>query len=274
MNDTHDRKEEGERCSQSCSEAGNCKLKEEMVEKDVKGYADEEHFSLSGNVNYKNCVHWAEENPRYEASAPLHEVKVIVWCGIGSTFVLCPYFSEDVTSISMKTCSITNSRYTTMLQNYVIPELHKGNVVNDIVCIQDGAPTHVATCVRQVLQQHFGDRVIYHNFGVFWPPRYPGLTPMDFWFLGYLKSKVYTPNPRDLSEMKDAIKHEVIQAPPCYVRHCWKKSPVCNALSSAKVGTLKTWNSNKRFFPFPLLCCHWSFTMLSFENVLRRQFSS
>ncbi|GBN96685.1 hypothetical protein AVEN_246541-1 [Araneus ventricosus] len=105
-----------------------------------------------------------------------------------------------------------------------------------------------------MLQQHFGDRVISHNFGVLWPPRFPGLTPMDFWFLGYLKSKVYTSNSLDLSELKDAIKREVIQTAPCYVRHCWKKSPACNALSSAKVGTLKTWNSNKKFF-FPLLSC-------------------
>lgn len=181
-------------------------------------WTDEAHFSLTGNVNSKNCVHWADENPHDVAPVPLHEAKVTVWCGIASTFVLGPYFFEEVTSNGMQTCSITGPRYKTMLQNYVIPELQQRNVVNDIVWMQDGAPPHVATCVRQVLQQNFGDRVISRNFAVSWPPRSPDLTPMDFWFWGYLKSKVYTSNPRDLSELKDAIKREVIQIPPAMLR--------------------------------------------------------
>lgn len=49
-------------------------------------------FSLSWNTNYKNCVPWADKNLQDMASTPLHEAKVIVWCGIASTFVLGLYF--------------------------------------------------------------------------------------------------------------------------------------------------------------------------------------
>lgn len=181
-------------------------------------WTDEAHFSLTGNVNTKNCVHWADKNPHDVAPVPLHDAKVTVWCGISSTFVLGPYFFEEVTTTGVKSCSVTSARYKSMLQNYVIPELQQRNVISDIVWMQDGAPPHIAQCVRPVLQQHFGDRVISRNFAVSWPPRSPDLTPMDFWFWGYLKSKVYTPGPRDVSELKDAIKREVMQIPPVILR--------------------------------------------------------
>lgn len=58
--------------------------------------------------------------------------------------------------------------------------------------MQDGDPPHVATSVQEVLQQHFDDRITSRNLAVPWPPRYPDLTPMQLWFWGYLKSKVYT----------------------------------------------------------------------------------
>ncbi|XP_035221887.1 uncharacterized protein LOC118194792 [Stegodyphus dumicola] len=60
----------------------------------------------------------------------------------------------------MKRCSITSARYTTMLQNYVAPELQHRNVVNDFVWMQDGSPPHVTTSVRQAPQQQFGDGVM------------------------------------------------------------------------------------------------------------------
>ena len=57
-----------------------------------------------------------------------------------------------------------------MLENYVIPKLLQRNVINDIVWMQDGAPPRIGTSVRQVLQQHFGDRIIARKFAVSWPP--------------------------------------------------------------------------------------------------------
>ena len=88
-----------------------------------------------------------------------------VWCGVAGTFILGPYF-ESVRSSGMQTHSITGALYKTMFENYVIPELQQRNVINDIVCMQNGAPPRIATSVRQVLQQHFGDRIITRNFAV------------------------------------------------------------------------------------------------------------
>lgn len=88
----------------------------------------------------------------------------------------------------------------------------------DFILLQD------ARIVRQVLQQHFGYRIISYDIPslmtVPWPPQSLDLTLMDFWFLGYLKSKIRTSNPRDTSQLKDAIKRELMRIPsPIYVRH-------------------------------------------------------
>ena len=38
-----------------------------------------------------------------------------------------------------------------------------------------------------------------------WPPRSPDLTPMDFFFWGVVKNKVYEKNPKTVHELTDYI---------------------------------------------------------------------
>jgi len=47
-----------------------------------------------------------------------------------------------------------------------------------------------------------------------WPPRSPDLNPCDFCLWGLLKSKVYTPWPRNLDELEANIRREVNQLDP------------------------------------------------------------
>lgn len=109
--------------------------------------------------------------------APLHETKVTVWCDMTNTFCLVlPYFFEEVTSTGMKTYSITSSR-----SKNNVAELHNFTIAAAKChywhCMtQDGAPAHVASCVRQVLQQHSfqtsrDNTVISRNFAFSCPPR-------------------------------------------------------------------------------------------------------
>lgn len=181
-------------------------------------WTDEAHFTLSGSVNSKNCVHWAEKNPHEIFASPLHEAKVTVWCGITGSFVIGPYFFEEVTPKGLKTCSITSQRYETMLNNYLIPQLQQRKAIGNIVWMQDGAPPHVSNSVKQLLQQTFGDKVISRHFQFAWPPRSPDLTPMDFWLWGYLKSKVYIGAPKTLPDLKDSIVREFQQIPLVMVK--------------------------------------------------------
>lgn len=75
------------------------------------------------------------------------------------------------------------------------------------------AHLYATISVRQVLKQPFHDRIMSRNFTISYLPGSPNLTPMDYWFWGYLKLNAHTTNRKKLSEFIDAIKCEVVQIP-------------------------------------------------------------
>lgn len=169
-------------------------------------WTDEAHFHLNGQVNTHNCRIWATENPREIQQVPLHPAKVTVWCGFTATFVIGPYFFEEVTRRGFETCSVTGRRYQDMLTTFVIPELQQHGRLQDTIFMQDGAPPHILRGVQQVLRATFTDaRVISRCFPTAWPPRSPDLTPCDFWLWGFLKDQVYREHPATMAHLKDAI---------------------------------------------------------------------
>ncbi|GFU69360.1 uncharacterized protein TNCV_3210241 [Trichonephila clavipes] len=81
--------------------------------------------------------------------------------------------------------------------------------------MQDGATSHTANPVNAFLTHMFGeDRIVSRCCRYPWPPRFPDLTPADFWLWGYLKSRVYLSGPSSLSELKDAIRREISSIHP------------------------------------------------------------
>ena len=84
-------------------------------------WTDEAHFKLTGNVNSKNCVHFADKNRHNVFASPLHNEKGL--CGITSTFILGPYFFEEVADGDLQTWTVKSARYLDMLTHYAIPEL-------------------------------------------------------------------------------------------------------------------------------------------------------
>ncbi|XP_076396448.1 uncharacterized protein LOC143265878 [Megachile rotundata] len=55
----------------------------------------------------------------------------------------------------------------------------------------DGTLAHYAADARSYLDEAFQDRWIGRGGTVAWPSRSPDLNPLDFFFRGYLKKKVY-----------------------------------------------------------------------------------
>ena len=82
----------------------------------------------------------------------------------------------------------------------------------DYVFQQDGALPHWALDVRAFLNQQLQGRWIGRAAErdlkmMKWPPRSPDLIPLDFYFLGYAKGKVYfTPQPQMIDELKVRIR--------------------------------------------------------------------
>ena len=75
--------------------------------------------------------------------------------------------------------------------------------------MQDGAPPHWSTNVRNWLNENLPERWIgrggAQDCNITWPPRSPDMTPMDYFLWGYIKSKLYVKNYENISDLKAAI---------------------------------------------------------------------
>lgn len=82
---------------------------------------------------------------------------------------------------------------------------------NSVVFQHDGAPPHYSLTAREFISIHFPqDKVIGRGYGQPWPPRSPDLFPLDYWFWGMLKSRVYHLNkPTNIEELKHRIQSEI-----------------------------------------------------------------
>ncbi|CAI6370202.1 unnamed protein product [Macrosiphum euphorbiae] len=76
---------------------------------------------------------------------------------------------------------------------------------------QDAATAHTARVSIAFLQTIFPGRVISRHGDVPWPPRSPNSTPSDFFLWGYLKLKVYVDKPRNIQELKESIRREIVE---------------------------------------------------------------
>lgn len=112
---------------------------------------EEAHLALTGNVNTKNFMNWADTNRHAVAPVPYILPKLLSGATLQAHLFLQLYFFMEMTLPEFITCSLTGSHYTFMLQNYVILELLQRNTLNDIFWMQDGASFHIEKSVRIVL---------------------------------------------------------------------------------------------------------------------------
>ena len=61
------------------------------------------------------------------------------------------------------------------------------------------------------LREIFPRHIISHRGDISWPAQSPDLTPCDFFLWGYLKGEVYKHGPRNLVELRMAIREEIQQ---------------------------------------------------------------
>jgi hypothetical protein len=161
-------------------------------------WSDEANFSLDGTVNTHNCRIWSTSQPDAYLTESLHSPKLCVWMGLTSKFALRPFFFEE---------TINADRYLEMLQTHVRPQLANKRKLSSTIFMQDGAPPHFATRVRDYLCATFSEeRVISRGCAHPWPPRSPDINPLDYWFWGWLKAKVYHNNkPQTLQQLREKI---------------------------------------------------------------------
>jgi hypothetical protein len=86
--------------------------------------------------------------------------------------------------------TVTGVTYLDMLEAFCFPQLDE--IENpDIMFQQDGAPPHLSSIVRDVLNDRFPDRWIGRGGLILWPHYSPDRTPLDFFVWGHVKNIVY-----------------------------------------------------------------------------------
>ena len=107
-----------------------------------------------------------------------------------------------------------------MLETFVIPTL--GNDKTSLIFQQDGAPPHFSLKVRDFLDKEFPGRWIGRGGPLAWPPRSPDLSPLDFFFWGYVKQLMYTPaQPANLTDLKERIRVAVRSVTSDMLKRTW-----------------------------------------------------
>ena len=71
---------------------------------------------------------------------------------------------------------------------------------------QNGATVHTVNFSLHYLSDVFQAQLISKEP---WPPRFPDLSVLDFYFCKALKQKVYQNKPRNLQELRDNIQHQI-----------------------------------------------------------------
>ena len=92
--------------------------------------------------------------------------------------ILGPFISRD---------TINAQRYLIMLQENIWPEVNTWENIEELIFMQDGAPPHFATVVREWLNEHFPGRWLDRRGPHEWPARSPDLTPCDFFLWGLVE---------------------------------------------------------------------------------------
>ena len=100
--------------------------------------------------------------------------------------------------------SVNGTRYWTMINEFLWPELEDMNV-HDVYFQQDGATCHTSGGTFGILREKFPGRVISWNGNYNRPPRSCDSTPPGFFLWGYVNDKVYNNAPQSIQEIKEMI---------------------------------------------------------------------
>lgn len=213
--------------------AGIWKMKlndENILDKII--FTDEAHFELQGFVNTQNYRIWGSESPRIIIPKKKFPERVTVFCGLNIKLgILGPYYFEDGKE---RPVTVNSANYKELLEQEVIPDIiKKGYTPNHFWYQQDNASAHTTEEMLAYLESIFEKKIILNKTTFEWPPNSPDLNPLDFFFWGYLKDKVFKYKNRNRNKLKenfsDCIKsiepeliEKVIHAFPSRIEKCLK----------------------------------------------------
>lgn len=135
--------------------------------------------------------------------------------------------SHVIHNLSIKG-NVTALFYKNLLEKVFFSTFEKNKIIKEYWFIQDGAALYRTQDVFEAIFYCFNTRVMsvdylrFVNGELQWPPYKPNLNPLGFFFLSYLKNKIYKKNnPKTLSELKNEIVFKIdnieVDISPCEV---------------------------------------------------------
>jgi hypothetical protein len=121
-----------------------------------------------------------------------------------------------------------------MLELFAVPQTD-----DNMIFQQDGAPAHYANIVMEFFDGTFPRRCIGRGGWKQWPPRSPDLTPLDFYFWGYVKQTIYSVRIHNIQDLKQRIREVAASVTPDVLVRVWQQMEyhldVCRATNGAYI---------------------------------------
>ncbi|GBM14970.1 hypothetical protein AVEN_116611-1 [Araneus ventricosus] len=102
--------------------------------------------------HHSELQNMGNEKPFSHQPVSLHSKTVTVWCGFTASFIVGPFFFEDIGPV---TCTVNGILNETLMRNHLIPALQQRECVGSTDFMQDGAPPHIANPAKRLTEQAF-----------------------------------------------------------------------------------------------------------------------
>ena len=106
-----------------------------------------------------------------------------------------------------------------MLEHFLYPQV--ADLQSQVIFQLDGAPPHWSLDVRNSLTESFPDRCIGSGGPIFWPPRSPDITPLDFFLWGHVKYRVFATPVRNFHDLRTSILDIIATVPMDMLDRTW-----------------------------------------------------
>lgn len=170
-------------------------------------FTDIAYFHLNKTVETHNGYILLADNSKMDLSTPTNSERIAVWCGFWSGGVIGPYFLSSETNIDPTDC------YCFLLNNFVWEKLKDIDLNN--VWFQKGDSTNLnETCINNVLQEKFANRIISPNGPKNWPKRSCDLNPCIYFLWGFLKVCVYKNDLKSIDQLIKQIQDSILLISP------------------------------------------------------------
>jgi hypothetical protein len=130
-----------------------------------------------------------------------------------------------------------SNSYLDMLQLYAVSQREQEGT--EAIFQHDGAPPHYSAIVHEFLDATFPQRWIGRGGWLPWPPRSTDLTPLDYYFCGYVMQCAYSVRINDTEHLKVRITEAVHSVTPDVLRRVWQELEyrlnVCRATKESHI---------------------------------------